>query len=104
MSHSETKQSWVAQNGWWRAVAAAVVAVVGTAALLVAFDRIPTMINSWEPIAVGHLTREVSYHQFNSIWLLVRAAIGLYISVVFVIIAGQLVGHWRRYVIEGGEQ
>ena len=103
MSNGDTLQPFSVDDGWWRSVAAALLAVVGTAALLVALDLIPAVVNDWEPIVTGLIIPDVSYDQFNNIWLAVRAIMGLYISVVFLIIAGQLLGHWRRYVVEGDE-
>lgn len=104
MSHSDTIRTRLIETGRWRSLTAAAVAVVGTAALLVAFDQLPELVNGWEPVMTGQLTREIAYDQFNAIWLAIRAVMGLYISFVFFIIAGQLLGHWRRYVVEGGEQ
>ncbi|QSG15560.1 hypothetical protein [Halapricum desulfuricans] len=103
MATGTEDQSWFARNPRWRSAASVVFAIVGTAALLFLVSRIPPVVNSWEPLVGGHLTREYSYDQFNTIWLAVRAMMGLYISFVLLIIAGQLLGHWRRYVIEAGE-
>lgn len=103
MATGTENQSWFARNPWWRNVASLVFGVVGTAALLLIVSWIQPVINSWEPLVGGHLTREYSYDQFNTIWLVVRAGMGLYITFVLLIIGGQLLGHWRRYVIEAGE-
>jgi hypothetical protein len=104
MSSGTESQSWFDRNPWWRSGAAVVFAVLSTAVLLLVADRIPAVVNSWLPLSSGHLTREYSYDQFNTLWLVVRAGMGLYISFVFLIIAGQLLGHWRRYVVEAGEE
>ncbi len=103
MTSGTEDQSWFARNPWWRSAVSVVLAIVGTATLLFLVSRIPPVINGWEPVVDGHLTRGYSYDQFNAIWLAVRAMMGLYISFVLLIIAGQLLGHWRRYVIEAGE-
>lgn len=103
MSYRDALQPLSVEDGWWRIAVSSVFAVVATAALLVAFDLIPSVVNGWEPIVTGHIVLDVSYDRFNTIWLAVRAIMGLYISFVFLIIAGQLLGHWRRYVVEGGE-
>ena len=103
MSYRDILQPLSVDDGRWRIVAAAAFAIVGTAVLLMAFDRIPLVVINWEPIVTGHIVPDVSYDRFNAIWLAVRAIMGLYISFVFLIIGGQLLGHWRRYVVEGGE-
>ncbi|QSG09901.1 hypothetical protein [Halapricum desulfuricans] len=103
MATGTQDQSWFARNPWWRNAVSITLGIVGTAVLLVIVSRIPPVVNSWEPLVGGHLTREYSYDQFNTIWLAVRAMMGLYISFVLLIIAGQLLGHWRRYVVEAGE-
>ncbi|MCU4718278.1 hypothetical protein [Halapricum hydrolyticum] len=103
MPDSDTIRSQLVEADRWRSLTAVVAAAIGTAAVLVAFDQLPEIVNGWEPIVGGHVTRETAYDQFNAIWLAVRAVMGLYISFVFFVIAGQLLGHWRRYVVEGGE-
>ena len=104
MPDTDRSRSRFVDTGWWRSVTAVVVAIVGTATLLLVAEQLPSVVNGWTPTTTGHLTRRVSYDRFNTIWLVVRAGLGLYISFVFCIVAAQLVGHWRRYVVDGGAE
>ncbi|MFC7045012.1 hypothetical protein ACFQH6_05860 [Halobacteriaceae archaeon GCM10025711] len=102
-THADVRQSTGVSR--WRGVAALAFAVVGTAVLLVWLDGMAASTNGWTAIATGNVGRQLPYDGFNDLWLAVRAVLGLYISVVFVVVAAQLLGTWRQLTAgdEGGD-
>jgi hypothetical protein len=100
----EASSSVVARR--WRAIAAAVVTVVAVAALLLWMDTLGAGPNPYVIVSQGqqgYVARKAPYDAYNRIWLAVRGGLGLYITSVFVIVAGQLLGTWRRYLADGGD-
>lgn len=87
----------------WRAVVSIVVAGVATGGLLWWLHTLPPSAIPWTYASAGHVTRSIPYDTVNDVWLLVRAGLGLYISGVFVIIALQLLGTWRRLLVSTEE-
>jgi anti-sigma-K factor RskA len=106
MGATEVKESKSVVARRWRAITAAVVTVVGVAALLLWMETLQTGANPYVIVSQGqqgYVARKAPYDAFNNIWLMVRGVMGAYITFVFFIIAGQLVGTWRRYIVEGGD-
>lgn len=89
--------------GWsaWRGGIAAAVAIVGTVALFWWIDGVYPVSNGWRVIG-GYVTLQVPYGVYDQVWLLVRALLGAYITVVFLIVFLQLVGTWRRLLADSG--
>ena len=88
----------------YRAAIAAVVALVVTMGIFVGVTGAHPSVTEWVPSAVGLVGLEVAYSTYNDLWILVRLLLGAYITVVLLIVTLQLVGTWRRLVVDvGGE-
>jgi hypothetical protein len=84
----------------WRGGLAAVAAVVGTVGIFWWISGFTPVTNTWLPSVLGLIGLEVPYAIYNDLWQLVRIALGAYITMVFLIVALQLVGTWRRLIAD----
>jgi hypothetical protein len=85
-----------------RAAIAAVVALVVTMGVFVGVTSAHPAVTAWVPSAVGLVGLEVAYSTYNDLWVLVRLLLGAYITVVLLIVTLQLVGTWRRLIVDAG--
>jgi hypothetical protein len=86
----------------YRVAIATIVALVVTFVLLVGVTGWHPPVSAWVPSAVGLVGLEVGYATYNDLWLLVRVLLGAYITVVLLIVTLQLVGTWRRLIVDAG--
>jgi hypothetical protein len=85
-----------------RAVIAGLIAALGTLAVFLGVVDLHPPVTTWVPSAVGLVGLEVAYSSYNDLWLLVRLLLGAYITVVLLVVALQLVGTWRRLIVDAG--
>ncbi|AOW80829.1 hypothetical protein HTSR_1659 [Halodesulfurarchaeum formicicum] len=86
----------------YRAAIATVVAIVVTFGIFIGVTGYHPPVTEWVPSAVGLVGLEVAYSTYNDLWLLVRVLLGAYITFVLLVVALQLVGTWRRLIVDAG--
>lgn len=86
----------------YRAAIATIVALVVTFGVFVGVTGWHPSVTAWVPSAVGLVGLEVSYTTYNELWLWVRLLLGAYITVVLLIVTLQLIGTWRRLIVDAG--
>ncbi|MDZ7849470.1 MAG: hypothetical protein U5K70_01195 [Halodesulfurarchaeum sp.] len=86
----------------WRGRIALIFAFAGTIFAFLLVSDFQPLDPVWVPSAVGLVGLKVPYTGLNETWYLVRILLGVYITFVFVIIAGQMIGTWRRLLMDDG--
>ncbi|MFW5922399.1 MAG: hypothetical protein ACOCRC_03750 [Halodesulfurarchaeum sp.] len=100
-TRTESTQTYATVDAW-RGRIALIIAFAGTVFSFMAVTGFQPLPTEWIPSAVGLVGLKVPYTGLNETWYLVRILLGLYITFVFLVIAGQMIGTWRRLLMDDG--
>ena len=86
----------------YRVAIAIIVAIVVTYGVFVGVSGYHPPVTEWIPSAVGLSGLKVGYTTYNELWVWVRLLLGVYITMVLLIVTLQLIGTWRRLIADAG--
>jgi hypothetical protein len=102
MAETKEKTNPALLGEQYRAAISMIVALVVTFAVFIGVTGWHPAVTAWVPTAVGLVGLEVGYTAYNDLWLIVRLLLGAYITFVLVIVTLQLIGTWRRLIVDAG--